>query len=256
MFNLLGCVASQLNQQASSIVAAFTLRCFKKNQRQTVLRRNQLIKINCLHLSNNWEGSSELLVNHKSEDSHHSGTSIVQLNGTLGKLGLFIKGVPAEVKGAVTEVTNVFISSSLNVLHDSKLKESNEGQHLEGTSNRNLKGARPSLSDISEGGSRVVNVSWKTDTGTGGDLSKEGKLGDTSVLELDVTETVETLLVGIIEKSQRIEEAKRRLSTKLVLEGVKGGGGLAGLGRCESGGRADKGSDDGRLHFDCGWRNN
>mmetsp|Transcript_13043 Transcript_13043/g.18682 ORF Transcript_13043/g.18682 Transcript_13043/m.18682 type:complete len:218 (+) Transcript_13043:132-785(+) len=214
-----------------------------------VLKRYQRIEMNCLEFSNNWYGSSELLVNHKSKNSHHSGTSVVQLNGTLGKLGLFIKGVPAEVKGAVTEVTNVFISSSLNVLHDSKLKESNEGKDLEGSSNRNLKGASPSFSDISEGGSGVVNVSWKTDSGTGGDLSEEGKLGDTSVLELDVTETVETLLVGIIEQSQRIEEAKRRLSTKLVLEGVEGGGGLAGLGRGESGGRADKGSDDGRLHF-------
>jgi hypothetical protein len=203
---------------------------------------------NYLELANNWHGASELLVNHKTKDTHHGGTSIVQLNGTLGELGLFIKGVPAEVKGAVTEVTNVLIASSLNVLHDSKLKEANEGEDLEGSSYRNLEGASPALSDVTEGGSGVVNVSRKTDSSTGGDLSKEGKLGDAAVLELDVTETVEALLVGIIEQSQRIEEAKRRLSTKLVLEGVEGGGGLAGLGGGESGGRADKGSDDGRLH--------
>jgi hypothetical protein len=201
-----------------------------------------------LELTNNWHGSSELLMNHKSKDTHHGGTSVVQLNGTLGELGLFIKGVPAEVKGTVTEVTNVLIASSLNVLHNSKLKESNEGKDLEGSGNRNLEGASPSLSDVTEGGSRVVNVSRKTNSSTGGDLSKEGKLGDTAVLELDVTETVEALLVGIIEQSQRIEEAKRRLSTKLVLEGVEGGGGGLVLGRGESGDRADKGSDDGRLH--------
>jgi len=91
-----------------------------------------------LELTNNWHGSSELFVNHKSKDTHHSGTSVIQLNGTLGELGLFIEGVPAEVKGAVTEVTNVFISSSLNVLHDTKLKESNEGKDLEGSGYRNL----------------------------------------------------------------------------------------------------------------------
>jgi hypothetical protein len=201
-----------------------------------------------LELANNWDGSSELLVNHKSKNTHHGGTAVVQLNGTLGELGLFIEGVPAEVKGTVTEVTNVLISSSLNILHDSKLKEANEGKDLKGSGNRNLEGSSPSLSDVREGGSRVVNVSGKTDTSTGGDLAKEGKLGDTSVLELNVTETVETLLVGIIKQSQRIEETKRRLGTKLVLEGVKGGGGLAGLGRGESGGRADDGSEDGRLH--------
>ena len=142
----------------------------------------------------------------------------------------------------------MLVASSLNVLHDSKLKEANEGKDLEGSSNRNLKGAGPALSDVREGGSGVVNVSGKTDSGTGGDLAKEGKLRDTAVLKLDVTETVETLLVGIIEQSQRIEEAERRLGTKLVLESVEGGGGLASLGRGESGGRADKGSDDGRLH--------
>ena len=187
-------------------------------------------------------------MNHKSKDTHHGGTAVVQLNGTLGELGLFVKGVPAEVKSSVTEVTNVLVASSLNVLHDSKLKEAYEGKDLEGSSDRNLKGASPALSDIREGGSRVVNVSGKTDSGTSGDLAKEGKLGDTPVLELDVTETVETLLVGIIEQSQRIEETKRRLGTELVLEGVESGGGLASLGRGKSGGRADKSSDDGRLH--------
>ena len=37
---------------------------------------------------------------------HHSGTSVVQLNGTLLKLGLLRVFVPAEIKGTVTEVTN------------------------------------------------------------------------------------------------------------------------------------------------------
>jgi len=86
------------------------------------------------------------------------------------------------------------------------------------------------------------------DSGTGSDLSKEGKLTDTSVLDLNITETIEAALSSLIEQSQGIEEAKRRLGTKLILEGVQGGGGGLVLGRGESGGRADKGSDDGRLH--------
>ena len=152
----------------------------------------------------------DLLVNHKSKDSHHGGTSIVQLNGTLGKLGLLIERVPSEVKGSVTEVSNELTLSG-DVLHNSKLKESNEGKDLEGSSNRNLEGASPSLSNVRERSSGVVNVSWKTDSVTGDNLSKEGKLGDTSVLQLNVTKTVETLLVGIVEHAQRIEESKRGL---------------------------------------------
>ena len=86
------------------------------------------------------------------------------------------------------------------------------------------------------------------DASTGDNLSKEGELTDTSVLDLDVTKTVESLLVGIIEKSQRIEESKRRLGTELVLEGGEGGCGLAGLGRGKGGSAGDKGGNDSRLH--------
>ena len=204
------------------------------------------VEIKCLHLSNNGELSSELLVNHKSKDSHHGGTSVVQLNGTLGELGLLIEGVPSEIKGSVTEVSNE-LSLSGNILHDSELKESNEGKDLEGSSNRNLEGASPSLSDVRERSSGVVNVSWKTDSVTGDNLSKEGKLGDTSVLQLNVTKTVETLLVGIVKHAQRIEESKRGLGSELVLEGVDGGGGLSNLSGSKGGGRGDGGGEDDRF---------
>jgi len=60
------------------------------------------------------------------------------------------------------------------------------------------------------------DVTSKVDSGAGDNLSKEGKLGDTSVLNLNVTKTVETILVGIVQKSKRIEESKRRLGTKLT----------------------------------------
>ena len=203
-----------------------------------------------LKFSNNWDGASKLFVNHKSKNSHHSGTSVVKLNSTLGKLGLLIEGVPSEVKSSVTEVTNELTLAG-NILHDGKLQESNEGKDLKSTGNRNLKGASPSLSDVREFGSIVGDVSGQTDTSTGGDLSKECQLADTSVLQLNVTKTVETLLVGIIKKTKGIEESKRGLGTKLVLEGGEGGGCLAGLGRGESGGAGDKGGNDGRLHVGC-----
>ena len=87
------------------------------------------------------------------------------------------------------------------------------------------------------------------DTGAGDDVAKEGKLGDTAVLDLDVTETVELDLVTIGDKAKGIEEAKRGLGAELVLEGAKGGGGLAGLGGGKGGGRADEGSKNGgSLH--------
>jgi hypothetical protein len=90
------------------------------------------------------------------------------------------------------------------------------------------------------------------DSGTGHNLSKEGKLSNTSVLDLNVTETVEALLGAVSRKhTEGIEESKRRLGTELVLEGTKRGGGLASLGRGEGGSAGDKGGNDGGLHFDC-----
>ena len=48
--------------------------------------------------------------------------------------------------------------------------------------------------------------------------------------------------------SERIEETKRRLSSKLVLERLKGSGGRSLLGRSESSGGGDKGGENGGLH--------
>jgi hypothetical protein len=71
------------------------------------------------------------------------------------------------------------------------------------------------------------------------------------VLELNITEAVETLLVSIIKKSnKRIEESKRRLNSELTLESVEGSGGLNNLGRSEISSGGKKGCKD-KLHFDC-----
>ena len=86
----------------------------------------------------------------------------------------------------------------------------------------------------------IIDVSAEVGSRTSGDLSQESKLRNTSVLNLNIAETVETLLVGAVEQSQGIEESKRRLGSKLTLEGVESGGGGAGLGgRCKGSGGAD-----------------
>jgi hypothetical protein len=200
-------------------------------------------------LSNYWKISSELLVYHKSKNSHHGGTSVVELDSTLGKLGLLVELVPSEVDVSVTEVSGELRLSGY-VLHYCGLKESDESYKLENSGTWDGVNGGPSVWDGGEGVSGVVDVTWKVDSVTGGDLSEECKLGDTSVLELYVTKTVETILVGIIKKSKRIEKSKWWLGSELRLESLEGGGGLGNLGRSEGGGRGGEGGGDDELHID------
>ncbi|KAK1733941.1 hypothetical protein QTG54_015468, partial [Skeletonema marinoi] len=104
----------------------------------------------------------DLLMDHKSEDSEHGSTAVVQLNGALLKLGLFIKVIPAEVNVSVTEVTNVFVSSSGHITHEGNLQPSNEGDDLalslEGDGVRSDQGGN-TVGERVEGVSGVVNVS-------------------------------------------------------------------------------------------------
>eukprot|EP00957_Ditylum_brightwellii_P211111 15365768-Ditylum_brightwellii.AAC.1 len=58
---------------------------------------------NLLKSSNDGEVGShvdlaKLLVNHKSKNTNLGSTAVVELNCTLGELGLLVKGVPAKVK--------------------------------------------------------------------------------------------------------------------------------------------------------------
>ena len=196
------------------------------------------------------EGDSELFVDHEGKDSHLGSTSLVELNGTLGELGLLVEGVPSEVKGSVAEISNEF--SSGDVLHDSKFKETNESNDLGDSGSRDGIKSSESVRDGSERGAGVVNVSWETDSSLLNKVSSNGKHGDTSVLDLDISETVELVLVTIGNKSQRIVESERSLGTELVLEGHGDSGGLGGLlGRGEGGSRGDEGGDDNRLHDIC-----
>ena len=203
-----------------------------------------------LHRTNNWKLSAKLFMDHQTENSHHSRTSVVQLNSTLGKLGSLIEFVPSEVKGAVTEITNKCVLAG-NILHDEKLKEANEEKDLEPAIGGDGVGAEESIKSIGirvEGISGGVNITGDVHSSTGDDVTQEGKLADTSVLDLDVTKAIEAGLAGIVEQAEGVEETKRRLGTKLTLEGVEGGGGLAGLGRGKCGGGGGKSGEGGKLH--------
>jgi hypothetical protein len=194
------------------------------------------------------------LVDHESEDSELGGTSVVQLNGTLLELLLFGEGVPSEVDVSVTEVTNEFVSHTGDVTHEGALKDSNGGNHLDKSSGGDGVGSDKSGNTVGvrvERVSGVVDVSGKVDSCSGGDLSKECKHTDTSVLDLDVTKAVETIFLDISgEKSEGVEESKRGLGTELVLKGrSQSGGGSLLRSRGESGGRSQKGSEDGEFHF-------
>ncbi|KAL3774546.1 hypothetical protein ACHAWO_003997 [Cyclotella atomus] len=113
------------------------------------------------------------------------------------------------------------------------------------------KRAATPLGKESEGVSSVVDGSGKVDSGTGHNLSKEGKLSNTSVLDLNVTETVEALLGAVSRKhTEGIEESKRRLGTELVLEGTKRVVALPVWAGAKAA-AGDKESNDGGLHFDC-----
>jgi hypothetical protein len=201
------------------------------------------------------ERHSQLLVDHKGKDSHLGGTALVELDGTLLELGLLIKGVPAEVDGSVTEVSGEFRFTG-EVLHDRGLKDSNEEKELDKSTSGDLLEGGETVGDGRKGLSGVVDGSRKTDTGFLDKVSNNGEHRDTSVLDLDGTETVELLLVTIGDKSKGIKESKRSLGTELVFEGHVGGNRSTGsvLGRGEGGGTGDEGGDDNGLHFDyCCW---
>lgn len=72
------------------------------------------------------------------------------------------------------------------------------------------------------------------------------------MLNLSGPEAVEVLLITVLKKIERVEEAKGCHGTGLLREvSREGGGGLADLGGSKGGGRAGEESDGGELHVDC-----
>ena len=192
-------------------------------------------------------------MDHKSKNAHHGGTAVVQLDSALGQLGLRVEGVPAEVDGAVAEVTWEISGGGAigGVLHHTKLEGANEENNLgkarSGDGIRAIDGG-PAVGEGVERVPRVVDVAREVDTGAGDDVSQEGDLGNASVLDLDVTEAVESLLVGAIKQAEGIEEAERGLGSELGLEGVEGRGGLGRGGGGKGSGRSNKGGEGDKFH--------
>ena len=191
---------------------------------------------------------TQLIVNHESEKSHLGGTALVEFAVALLDLVLLGEAVPTPGVDSIAEVTRELVSSSWDVLHDLKLKESNKGKDLECTGNRDGFGGSPAGSKVGELGARVINVSWKVDTSLVDEESNNTKHANAAMLEFDVTETVEPFLVGSLEKVERIEESNGFGNTNLCVDGSGGASSLLGRSKGSSGG--DEGSKDGGLHFD------
>ena len=87
--------------------------------------------------------------------------------------------------------------------------------------------------------------------GLGGDVSEDGELGDTAVLELGEAVFVELLLGDAIGEAGGVPETNGGEGTDLVLKGVKRGGDLGNGGGGKGGGRTGHGSEGGDLHHGC-----
>mmetsp|Transcript_2541 Transcript_2541/g.4861 ORF Transcript_2541/g.4861 Transcript_2541/m.4861 type:complete len:97 (-) Transcript_2541:146-436(-) len=88
------------------------------------------------------------------------------------------------------------------------------------------------------------------DSSTSDNVSEEGKLTDTAVLDLSVTEFVETLLGSIAEEVEGVKESDGRLYTELRLERRQSNGrGCLLRSRRESRGRTGKKRCEEEFHF-------
>lgn len=184
----------------------------------------------------------ELFVHHESENSHHGGTAVVEFNGTLLELDLVVHASPARGE-AIAEVTLEF-GLSLEVLHDEKLQVANESNNLKQSVHRDVRQSSKASLDGSKAGSGVVNISAQTDSGGSGDVSQHSQHSDTSVLQLNITETVESGLVLLVNQVQWVPESKRLLGSELTIEGVQRSGSGDLLLRSESSGNASNESKD------------
>jgi hypothetical protein len=187
-------------------------------------------------------------VDHQSEDTHLGGTAVVQLNGPLFQLFLIGKGIPSKVNEVVAEVTGEFSSDAVS--HDGNLQESNESKDLCDTGGRDGREGIKSAGNVCEGSSIVGDQSRKTDTGLGGEVSSDGKHANTTVLDLNEAEAIESGLVSVGNKAKRIPETERLLNTDFVFESLQRSGGGSLLSRSEGSGRGKKRGKDSELH--CG----
>jgi len=135
-------------------------------------------------------------VDHESKESQHSVTSVVKINTTCEVLLLLVEGVPPKFKTIVTEVTNklAWLRTVDKIHYHEIFKETSKGKHLEKTGIRNGLDDGSTVGYGFEGSSGKIDLSWKTYSVAGDDLTKESKHADAVVLDLDITKAVKTLL--------------------------------------------------------------
>ena len=178
----------------------------------------------------------KLLVDHKGKDTHLSSTAIVQFN----TLSAF--------RGDVWVVGSAVVLKLLLDGSEAKLDSTN------GKEGESKTGSWASV----KGGKTVLDlVRTKRDTGTssGDDVTKDGKHGDSSVLGLYSSKSVESLLVGIVKKTKGIPGTRSTCTLKGTCNRISVGhlqGRRSGnLGDRSEGGGADKGGNgkDGSEHY-------
>ena len=103
------------------------------------------------------------------------------------------------------------------ILHDEQLEEANKANDLDETKGGDGIRSEDSGDTVGVGIERVsaeIDVAGKVSSTTGDDLSEEGKLADTAMLELDIAQPLETLLIDVVEHAKRIPEANLFLRKK------------------------------------------
>jgi len=193
--------------------------------------------------------NAQLLVDHKTEDTHLGGTAVVQFDGALLQLLLLGEGVPSEVDVSVTEVAREFVAGSWNVLKE-VLEETDRADQLEGSAVGHRRESSESVGDIGELSSIVGDKSGETNSRFLDEVTNDGKHRNTAVLELNISETIELCLITVSDQSKRVEKAERGLRSESVFERhVRSDRSSAGVLRRRKGsGASDKGGSNDELH--------
>lgn len=97
----------------------------------------------------------------------------------------------------------------------------------------------------------VINITRKTHTGSSHNMSGDGQHGNTTVLDLDVAQTVETVLILLIDHVEGVPEAEGCLGAELILEASSLQSGVGGLGSGRSEGCSGGGEGSGNCEFHC-----
>ena len=163
--------------------------------------------------------AGELFGNHVSEDTQHSGTSVVQFNIELARLLFGILNVGPEV-------SNTVVSIVLGGRHPGQLDKREEDKDLGKSSGGDSGNTSHTGRDIRELQVRGWGkVSIEDNVVVVDDATNDGSHSNTSVLALNGTTTFEGLRLSL-EPAKRIVDTKGLGDTKLKLVNVQGGGGL------------------------------